>query len=379
MEPMSSPRHVRSALSTRTDAAGAVDELVTQFGDAEPRAVFFFCAAAHDGAAIGAALQARYPEAVVAGCTGVGSFVERRGDAAGVTALALGADTVRRAAVVLARFGEDAEAAVLRAATELGGRLGVEVGAADPARYAGIVLVDGNRGRGDVTNHALGMAAPQMVFVGGSAADEWTFTDSRVFAGGEATDDGAALVLLEMAVPFAVVKSCSFTPLTDAFTVTRADEPNRIVHELDGRPAAEVYAETVGVAVEALGLDVFMKHPLGMVIDGDVFLRSPAGTSPDGGLTFQARVDEGMGLHVMRGTDLIGETRAALRQAGEQLGGRIGGALSFNCALRLLEMNAGDLHQPFLELFDFPMAGFHTYGESYLVQLNHTYTGLAFA
>ncbi|MBD0319692.1 MAG: FIST C-terminal domain-containing protein, partial [Gemmatimonadetes bacterium] len=275
--------------------------------------------------------------------------------------------------------GGGAEEAVLGAAARLGDEMGVDVRTADPSRYAGVVLVDGNRGRGDATNHALGMAAPQLVFVGGSAADDWRFAHSRVFAGGEATGDGAVLVLLEMTVPFTVMKSCSFVPHTEAYTVTRADEPTRTVFELDGRPAAEVYSEVVGVPVEELGLGTFMKHPLGMVLEGDAFIRSPHSASPERGLMFQARVDEGMQLHIMRGTDLIGETRVALDGARERLGGSIGGALSFNCALRLLEMNAGGLNQDFLDLFDFPMAGFHTFGESYLVQLNHTYTGLAFA
>ena len=380
MDTMTASRSIRSAITARADAPGAADDLAAQLGDAAPTALFFFCSAAHDGAALGGALSARYPGAVVAGCTSVGEFVEGRGGAGGVAALALGAETVSRATVELARFdGGDAEAAVLRAAGRLAERHGVRIADADPARFAGVVLVDGNRGQGDAVNHALAMAAPQLVFVGGSAADEWKFAESRVFVGGEATDDGAVLVLLEMAVPFTVVKTCSFEPLTGAFTVTRADEPARVVHELDGRPAAEVYAETVGVPVHALDLGVFMRHPLGMMIDGEAFIRSPNRVSPDGGLMFQARVDEGMGLHVMRGTDLVGETRVALEAARDRLGGRIGGALSFNCALRLLEMNAGGLHQPFLELFEFPMAGFHTFGESYLVQLNHTYTGLAIA
>jgi hypothetical protein len=373
-------RQTRSALSHHPGAAEAAGELAAQFGDTDPRALFFFSSAERDGAALGAALAARYPRAVVVGCTAVGGFVEGRDGTGGVAALAFGPDTVRAAAAALARFdGGDVDGAVRDAAERAGRALGVDVRGADAARYAGVVLVDGNRARGDATNHALAMAAPQMVFVGGSASDAWQFAHTRVFVGGEAADDGAVLVLLDMAVPFTVVKTCSFVPQTDALVVTRADEPTRTVHELDGRPAAEVYAEIVGVPVEELGLETFMRHPLGMVLEGEAFIRSPHQVSPERGLSFQARVDEGMGLHVMRGTDLIGETRGALLAAGERLGGRIGGALSFNCALRLLEMNAGELHQPFLELFDFPMAGFHTFGESYLVQLNHTYTGLAFA
>ncbi|MBD0320489.1 MAG: GfdT protein, partial [Gemmatimonadetes bacterium] len=48
----------RSAITAHLDPAEAARELVGQFGGMEPRAVFFFCSAAHDGAALGAALAA---------------------------------------------------------------------------------------------------------------------------------------------------------------------------------------------------------------------------------------------------------------------------------------------------------------------------------
>lgn len=47
--------------------------------------------------------------------------------------------------------------------------------------------------------------------------------------------------------------------------------------------------------------------------------------------------------------------------------------------LRRFELDAKNLHGPFLEAFSgLQMAGFHTYGESYLAHINQTLTGLWF-
>jgi len=80
----------------------------------------------------------------------------------------------------------------------------------------------------------------------------------------------------------------------------------------------------------------------------------------------------------MNGTDLIEDTRAALREAAAGLG-QVSGAVMFNGILRRLELDQKDLHQPFVEaLGGHPAAGFHTYGESWLGHINQTLTAVMF-
>ena len=112
----------------------------------------------------------------------------------------------------------------------------------------GIVLFDGLSGHEEEGNEVLADLAPMLSFVGGSAADDLQFSNTKVFCNGEETAKGAALMLIEAAVPFSIGKSCSYAPTDKTFRITCADPLNRIVYELDGRPVLEVYAEAVGTA-----------------------------------------------------------------------------------------------------------------------------------
>ncbi|MBD0319691.1 MAG: FIST C-terminal domain-containing protein [Gemmatimonadetes bacterium] len=369
-----------SAHTAHAGTAEAAEDLASQLAAADPRVIVFFCSAAHDGAALSGALWERFPHAEVIGCTTAGEFTERARGESGVSAMALGGERVVACSARLARFEGGVQGAIQAAADEIAGDLGVDLRTADPSRFAGVVLVEGLRGREEAANHALGMAAPSLEFVGGSAGDNLAFQSTRVFCNGEESDDGAALLLMEMAVPFVVAMTCSFEPGDAVFTITRADAANRVVYEVNGRPVLEAYAEAAGVDPAKLDTAVFMRHPWGMMLDDEAWIRSPQQALPDGGLKFYCEIEEGMELHLMRGTDLVGETDAALRRAAAGLGGRIGGALVFNCILRRLELDAEDAHEPFLRIFSgFPAAGFHTYGESYLGHINQTCTGLVFA
>jgi hypothetical protein len=372
-------RDIASARSTRLEAEEAAAELASQWGGLAPRAIFFFCSPRHDGARLSAALRARYPQAEVLGCTTAGEFTQESSGVDSVTALALGAGKVRRCAGVLARFEGGVAAGVQSAVKRLGEALGVSLREADPSRYVGVMLVEGVGMHEEEVNAALGNAAPLLSFVGGSAGDNLAFRETRVFYNGEASSDGAVLFVLEAAVPFTVLKTCSFEPTGKVFEVTHVDVPQRVVYALEGRPVAQVYAEAVGVAPGQLDSRVFMSHPLGLMIDGKPWIRSPQQQLPDGGLRFYCQVLEGARMHLMRSTALVGETRTALEDARRELGGRLSGGLLFNCVLRRLEMDDRQLHGPFLEtLRGLEVAGFHTYGESWLGHINQTLTALVF-
>lgn len=371
---------ISAAADTRLAAADIIAQLEAQLVGASPTAVIVFCSAAHDDALLAATIGERYPRAQVIGCTTAGEFAEREGSVGGVSAIALPATTVRAAYATLARFDRGAEAGIRDGMARLGNMIGEEPRMLDPKRWVGLVLFDGLHMREEAANDALGVAAPQLVFVGGSAGDDLQFRETRVFHEGVHTDDGAVLMLLDMAVPFAIVKTCSFEPTEHRFTITRADEANRVVHELNGRPALEAYAEAAGTTPARLDAAVFMTHPVGMMLDGDPWIRSPQLGLAEGGLKFYCRITEGSEVHLMRSTDLVGQTRAAIERATREVGGRAGGIIAFNCILRRLELDAKGAHAAFRSAFaGVPTAGFHTYGESYLGHMNQTCTALVFA
>jgi hypothetical protein len=370
---------IRSAHTKQRDAGTAARELSTQLTGLDPVALAFFCSHHHDGAALSGELRRAFPRAQVIGCTTAGELTQDVSCTGSVSLLALGAGKVTRAAAALARFDHGVAAGVARAADAMGQALDMNLRNADPRRYVGVTLVEGLRMQEEAANDALGNAAPLLSFVGGSAGDNTEFKRTRVFVNGQESDNGAALLVLDAAVPFVIAKTCSFTPLSRPLTVTRADVLERVLYELDGRPALEVYAELVGRRPSELNADVFMTNPLGLMIDGRPWIRSPQQVLADGSLRFYCQLLEGSEVHVMQSTDLVEDTKQELARVKSSLGGTVSGGFAFNCILRRLELDAKELHGPFLEAFaGLEMGGFHTYGESWLGHINQTLTGLWF-
>lgn len=370
---------LKSAFSTHRQPREVVDTLVRQLGDIQPSAVLFFASHHHDGAAISRLLKERYPSAEVLGCTTAGEFTQAHHGVDSVSALALGRGLVKRCSAALAQTSHGVPSGVQTATQQLAKTFG-DLRQLDPLRHVGIVLVEGLKMREEQVNEALGNAAPLLSFVGGSAGDNLAFQETRVYCNGEATNDGAALLLLESNVPFRVAKTCSFQSTGKVFEVTRADVSTRTLYELDGKPVLQVYAEALGLRPEQLDANVFMSSPMGLVIDGSPWIRSPQQRLPDGGLRFYCQIQPGMRIHLMQSTDLVKDTAALYAQMAKEFGRPLTGGLVFNCILRRLEIDAKHLEKPFYERFrELEVAGFHTYGESWLGHINQTLTTLMFA
>ncbi len=373
-------KDILSAHTSQKDSSAAARELVAQLAGTQPVALVFFASHEHDGAHISAELKRAFPEASVIGCTTAGEITQRVSTTGSVSLLALGPGKVRRAAGALARFETSVAEGVHAATAQLASRLDVNLRNADPNRYVGITLVEGLRMNEEAANEALGNEAPLLSFVGGSAGDNLAFKVTRVFCDGEASDNGAALLLLDAAVPFVIGKTCSFVPRGDALKVTRADVAQRVVYELSGRPILDVYAEALGKTKSEINADVFMTHPLGLMIDGAPWIRSPQQVLPDGGIKFYCYLPEGMDVHIMQSTDLVQGTHDEIARVRKLLADKLSGGFAFNCILRRLELDAKGQHEPFLQAFaGLEVAGFHTYGESWLGHINQTFTGLWFA
>jgi hypothetical protein len=369
---------VHSVHASGAEPAGVGRELVAGLRGVDAGAVLFFCSPAVDGEQIARELVDAFPQAPVIGCTTAGEFTEKAGSTGGASAVVLPTGVVRRAAASLADLRHGVDDAVIGSVRHIEERLEISLRDVDPSRYVGFVLIDGLHGAEERVNEVLGNMAPLMSFVGGSAGDDLKFSRTDVYSGRATSAHGAALLVVDAAVPFTIIKSCSFEPAGRRFTITDADTAQRIVWELDGRPAAQVYAEAVGSAV--VGLDrEFMSHPLGLMIDGKPWIRSPQQVIEGRGIKFYCQILPGMEVELMNSTDLIGDTRAAIRSAVDELGGGASGAVMFNCILRRLEIDAKDLHQPFVDAIGgVPTAGFHTYGESWLGHINQTLTAVVF-
>lgn len=369
-----------TAYSVATDGAVAAHEIITELGDVDAGALQLFVSPALDATALARALTERFPDTPLIGCTTAGEFTQRAGGTGGASVMALPKRVVSRAGAVLADLSQGVEEGIKSAVGVLETGFGLPLSEADPDRYVGLLLVDGIHGDEELVNDVLGDLAPLLSFVGGSAGDDLAFTETHVFCGSQASTRGAALMLLDLAVPFTIVKTCSFRSTGKSFTATHVDEKQRIVWDLDGRPAADVYAEAVGVPTEQLDSKIFMSHPVGLMIDDDQpWIRSPQRVVGDSGIKFYCQILRNMRVELMVGTQMIDDTATALRKATAQVGGDPTGAIMFNCILRRMELDADRTHAEFRRTFQsIPTAGFHTYGESWLGHMNQTLTAIVF-
>jgi hypothetical protein len=363
-------------------AGRAVPDLVarlrSELGPQPPVALLYFASAGYDPDDLAGPLTRAFPTSAVIGCSTAGEFTDEVNGTGGISAIAFPEGVLRTAVAELGDLTTDPTAGTQNAVDRIERRIGTQLRHLDPDRYVGLLLVDGLHGSEEVVNDTLGNAAPLLDFVGGSAGDDLAFARTWVAVGEKVSDHGVALLLLQPAVPHRVMKTCSLRPSGRTLRITAADIEGRLVTSIDGRPATEAYAEAAGVPVADLDTSVWMRNPLGLMIDGQPWVRSPQ-TRVGNGIRFYAQLRPGMQVEMMCPGDVVADTREAVARVRTELGGTVRGAVLFNCILRRLEMDEERTGDAFVgALRGIPTAGFHTYGESWLGHVNQTLTGVAF-
>jgi hypothetical protein len=236
------------------------------------------------------------------------------------------------------------------------------------------MLVDGKCGAEEACCIGSAAAAPQIRFVGGSAAtDVASPRRPFIWSGGQVMTDAAIVVVIESLLPFVAVQSAHLVPTDIKTVVTLAS--GRTIGGLDGFPAASRLAEMVA----HLGpIDPQRpQYSFARYVDGTPYVRSITGI--DGELIHVASaVETGQVLRIMRPGDLIGQTTRDLAAASVRVGG-MSAFLAFSCIGRHWEAAARGIEAELgLAYAAYPTVGFQSFGEqSGMLLCNHTLTGLA--
>lgn len=363
---------VKTAGSSR-ELPDAVADLKSELG-AGARAVLFFASSKYDPAETSRRMQEAFPQAAVIGCTTAGEISGTRMLNESISAVLLDQATVGRVACAVV---EDLSGAlrIAEAFAELERQLGAPIASLPIDKYAGIVLADGLSGAEEALMEKIGDRT-DIFFIGGSAGDDLQFRRTHVMAKGQASTNAAVLLLLELKNGFDIVKTQSFRCMGKTLLATKVEEPRRLVLEFDGEPALQAYAKALGVSPDAAPRE-FMKHPLGLMADGDPFVRSPQHVEGSG-IVFYCQIKEGMELEVLEATDLVAHTKSAI-EARKANGASIAGIIDFQCILRTLQLREEKRCEQYGAIFaGIPTAGFSTYGEAYLGHMNQTSTMLVF-
>lgn len=359
---------------SQKDLSAAVTDLKTRSGAHKPRAVLFFASSKYDPAELSREMQAAFPDACVAGCSTAGEIGSGRMISDSIAAMFLDDDIVGPAAFAVVENLRD-HTDVKSAFAKIEHQLQAPVSSLDIEKYVGLVLIDGLSGAEETLMEKLGDRT-DLFFVGGSAGDDLKFEKTHVMVEGKAYSNAAILLILPVTKGFDIIKTQSFRGTGKTLRATRVDEARRLVIEFDHKPALEAYAQILGVPPDEAPAQ-FMKHPLGLMVDGDPFVRSPQRVD-ESGIVFYCQIRQDMELEVLEATDIVSHTRQAI-ESRRNSGPPISGILDFQCILRTLQLRGEDRCRPYGDIFDgIPTSGFSTYGEAYLGHINQTSTMLVF-
>ncbi len=110
-----------------------------------------------------------------------------------------------------------------------------------------------------------------------------------------------------------------YEPLTgNEFTVTKANSISRTIMRLDDRPAADVYAQELGIPRQEI-TSRFVHFPMGRQLGGEPYLNTPYAEGSNGSLKFHARVHEGTNVMVMKEGDYKRITRETIVKVKRQI------------------------------------------------------------
>ncbi len=370
---ISSPSlRLRRGLSHATAEHTAIAEIRQQLEQEQPRLVVFFCSNRYDLDRLAGELRRAFDGVPVVGCTAAGQIGEAGYLSCGISAISIAGPVEAHPVAIDLADMERGVSAVARRAENL-------LGAQPQARPFGLLLVDGLAKKEEQLSSLLYRHLPQVPTVGGSAADDRAFRQTQVYVDGEFRAGRAVFTLFLTPVPFHAFRFHHFVPGEQALVVTDAEPPRRLVREINGEPAAKVYAEAVGAPITALGPELFARHPLVLELGGQHYLRAIDKAHEDGALATYCAIEYGTILSVGRVTDQAEAARAAFRQVRRKIG-EPALVIGCDCIQRRIEFeNSGLLETMGALLGENRVFGFSTYGEQFDgLHMNQTFTGIAF-
>lgn len=378
---------LKSARSDKKDPNEAADEIARGLAGVTPKLVTVFASSDRDAAALNKALRERLPEGTrLIGASTCGE-VDNHGMYMGcVVASALYGDL--EVGIGLGKnLSEDAVAAGAKALANAAADLGVRPSDLDPKKYVGLVIDDGLRYKKEELLLGVLDKCPSLVLVGGGAAHaamEGPEAIGHVHADGEVATDAVLVVLVKTDANWGALRSHWYEPSGESVRITKVDETCTRALEIDGKPAAQRYADLLGVGIDDLEFGKprgFANRPTALKVGREYFIRAPWRVMPDGSIMFANLLDEGVELELMKSVDPADATKKFFE---DELPKRVPNptaALLFHCGGRAWVANALGKSEALAKSFKAapPCAGFNVHFEIYSgFQINTTLTVLAF-
>lgn len=315
----------------------------------------------------------------VIGCTSSGEIALNSGiTKGGVSAVAFGEESMKIETIAIEQINK----VPLFARKEIVDKflsLGYTFEQNEYKNLTGILLVDGlSSAEEKVLSVINSIFDGKLDLIGGSAGDDLKFQKTLLSLNGEVLENGAILTLLKSNVATKLYKENIFVSQNISMDITKADERNRKIIEIDNKPAKTRYAELLGIQKNEAEKFV-MKNPIGRKVGDSIYISSIANIEGET-LNVYAQVFENTRVEILKVRNPIEVQKETLQQIKSDFS-KIYGVLCINCILRFLQFeaegNIKELSNGLSSLGEY--GGFVSYGEQYKKQhLNQTLTMLVF-
>jgi len=367
---------VRRSQTFNKDPREAVAELKSALNCPDMAVVVFFCSIDYNLDQLGAELKASF-DCPIIGCTTAGEIGPLGYHDHTITAFSIESKLLR----VYPNFIPDISTCDAAEIERVVGEVTIQVNEARAelpgAKPFGFLLIDGLTAKEEQVIGQLYHALGNVPLVGGSAGDGAHFEQTWVYFEGVFYTKAAVFTLFATPLPFEIFRTQHFVPSNSKLVITQARPEERIVLEINGKPAAQEYARCLGLDKDNLTSEIFAMHPVMLKLGGEYYVRSVMQMLDDGTLKFACAIDEGLVLTMAEGVDMIENLRDSLEALQQRINPQV--IIGCECYFRKIEVLEKDIKDSMGRIMArHNVIGFHTYGEQInSVHVNQTFTGVA--
>lgn len=293
---------VSNTRTNNSDPKQAAEELLGRLSGPTPKLAVVFADSGYDQRALNAALRERLPKDTrLLGATTV-LPIDKAGYHPGHVVLATLSGDFEVGLGLGPGLTTDPAGAGARAVTHACQELGVRTSNIDPRRHVGLVIDDGFKLKKE--EYLVGMldVTPTLTLVGGGACHS-VFPNGapEVYVDGEVATDAVAIAVFRVDGPWAALRHHAYLPTGDRVVITKIDETAKCAIELDGKPAAQRYAELADVPLDELeSRGTMFTLSTALKVGREYFMRAPWRPLPDGSIMFANMLTENTELEVMK-------------------------------------------------------------------------------
>jgi hypothetical protein len=367
---------VKTGCSTAKDERDAVSELAGMIEQPGSSVTGIFASSSYSLEKLAGELKRTFADPII-GCTTSGEITPSGYSQGTLSGFSIASKEMQAHPLLLTSLEEYGSAEMEEVVNTLKDLRARALEVSPESRAFGLLLIDGLCVREEHVAAVLANALNDVPLVGGSAGDDLNFEKTYVYHDGKFISNAGILTLFFTTLPFMPIKTQHFRASDQRLVITKATPEKRIVHEINGKPAAEEYARIVGVSTAELDPAVFSISPIMLRTGGEYYVRSIQKVNPDGSLTFYCAIDEGLVLRVAEGENLVENLKAAFAEVRSSIP-KIKLTIGCDCILRLLEVKSKGLQKEVNEiLVENNVIGFNTYGEQFnSLHVNQTFTGI---